>query len=385
MYIVQFSHPDFLNSQSMPRFSRMISEGMRARGHRVDEWTAKPFFFNLPFPKRFKKWLGYIDQFIVFPLQVRRRLRQLPQATLFVFSDQALGPWVPLVANRPHVIHVHDFMALRSSLGEFAQNTMHWSGRQYQALIRHGFGHGRAFISVSEKTRTDLKRFLPANAQISEVVYNGLNFPFQCMSREDCLAVLAARNLIVPESGYLLHIGGNQWYKNRLGVLEIYAAYAQRVQNPLPLWMVGAPPTNSMKIIAQHAMSKGNVQFLEGFSDTQVCAAYSAARLLIFPSLAEGFGWPIAEALTCGCPVLTTDEAPMTEVGGEAAFYLPRRPDSGGGDWAIQASKQVAEILALPLDQRQQRQMLGFKHAAQFHPQRTMNAYEKIYLQIVAT
>lgn len=385
MNIVQFVHPDFLNSQSMPRFARMIAEGMRARGHRADEWTAKPLFYNLPLPARFKKWLGYIDQFIVFPMQVRRRLRQLPPDTLFVFSDQALGPWVPLVAKRPHVIHVHDFMALRSSLGEFVQNPTGWTGRQYQAMIRRGFGHGQAFVSVSEKTRTDLHRFLPTKPRFSTVVYNGLNFPFRCMNRADYLPALSAAGLTVPASGFLLHVGGNQWYKNRLGVLEIYAAYVQQVQNPLPLWMVGAPPTDAMKAMAQSVMGKGDVQFLAGLTNEQVCAAYSAARLMIFPSLAEGFGWPIAEAMACGCPVLTTGEAPMTEVGGKAAFYIPRRPDSQAGDWAMQAGKQVAEILKLPLNEQQQRQAQGFNQVAQFDTQNTMNAYEQIYLQVIGS
>ena len=142
MHIVQFVHPDFLNSKSMPRFAQMIAEGMRARGHLVDIWTARPLAYGVPAPARLKKWLGYIDQFIFFPLLVRWRLRQLQADTLFVFGDQALGPWVPLVACRPHVIHVHDFMALRSALGEFAQNPTGWAGRQYQALIRRGFSRG---------------------------------------------------------------------------------------------------------------------------------------------------------------------------------------------------------------------------------------------------
>lgn len=384
MHIVQLTHPDFLNSQSMPRFAKMITDGMRNRGHQVVEWTAKPLFYKLPVPARFKKWLGYIDQFLVFPLQVRARLKQLPPKTLFVFGDQALGPWVPLVAHRPHVIHVHDFMALRSALGEFVQNPTGWSGRRYQAMIRRGFGHGQAFISVSEKTRADLHRFLPGKPHISEVVYNGLNFPFRRMTQPECSAALATAGLVVPASGFLLHVGGNQWYKNRIGVLEVYAAYARQVQNPLPLWMVGAPPTDAMSELAQGVVGKGKVQFLRGLTDVQVCAAYSAARLMIFPSLAEGFGWPIAEAMACGCPVLTTGEAPMTEVGGEAAFYISRRPDRAATDWAVQAGNQVANILALPLEAQQLRQALGYKQATQFDSQSTMNAYEKIYAQIVA-
>jgi len=383
MNIILFTHPHFLASQSMPRFASMIQQGMKARGHTVEVWSPDAYFYRLPVSQRFKKWLGYLDQFVVFPLQVRARLKKLTLDTLFVFSDQALGSWVPLVSKRPHVIHVHDFMALRSSLGEFVENPTGWTGRQYQAMIRRGFGRGQNFVSVSEKTCTDLQRFLPTKPRVSTVVYNGLNFPFQCMSRAEYLPALIAVGLTVPASGFLLHVGGNQWYKNRVGVLEIYAAYARQEPSPLPLWMVGAPPTDAMKTIAQSVMGKGEVRFLAGLTDEQVCAAYSAARLMIFPSLAEGFGWPIAEAMACGCPVLTTGEAPMTEVGGEAAFYIPRRPDSDPAVWAVQAGKQVAHILMLSLNKQQQCQAQGFKQAAKFDTQHTMNTYENIYRQII--
>ena len=47
-----------------------------------------------------------------------------------------------------------------------------------------------------------------------------------------------------------------------------------------------------------------------------------ALETLLFPSLAEGFGWPVAEAQACGCPVVTSNRAPMTEVGGLAATYI---------------------------------------------------------------
>ena len=381
MHIVQFVHPDFLNSQSMPRFAKMIAEGMRARGHDVDTWTASPLAYSFPAPARLKKWLGYIDQFIFFPLLVRWRLRRLAADTLFVFGDQALGPWVPLVACRPHVIHVHDFMALRSALGEFAQNPTGWAGRQYQALIRRGFSQGSYFVSVSDNTRRQLQRFLPHQPDVSEVIYNGLNYPFRRMSAAESLAELLPAGLVPPPQGFLLHVGGNEWYKNRQGVLEIYHAYAQQAQNPLPLWLVGTEPTADLKALAQRVEGKGTVRFVSGLSNKQVCAAYSAARLMVFPSLAEGFGWPIAEAMACGCPVLTTGEAPMTEVGGDAAFYIPARPAHGAQAWAEQAGARVVEILQVTLDETSSRRQLGYRQVAQFDAEQTLNAYERIYRQ----
>lgn len=367
----------------MPRFASMIVEGMKKSGHTVSVWTASPFFYNFPIHTRFKKWLGYLDQFIVFPMQVKFKLKHLPAETLFIFSDQALGPWVSLVSRRPHVIHVHDFMALRSALGEYHQNPTGWAGRQYQAMIRRGFGHGKNFISVSKKTQSDLECFLPSAPLISEVVYNGLNFPFRAMPMYESVALFPGHQVECLTNGFLIHVGGNQWYKNRVGVLELYEAYAKRVESPLPLWMVGSPPTDEMKEIVRRIDLVGSVFFLSGLSNEQVCAAYSLASLLLFPSLAEGFGWPIAEAMACGCLVITTGEAPMTEVGGEAAFYIANKSGEKPLEWAKTSANVIEQVLGLTHDERQDRREKGFTQAGKFHAQQTLKQYEHIYQQVI--
>lgn len=368
----------------MPRFARMIADAMHARGHQVEFWTAAPIACRLPVPSRLKKWLGYIDQFIFFPLQARWRLRRLPSNTLFVFSDQALGPWVPLIAKHPHVIHVHDFMALRSALGEHVQNPTNWTGRYYQSLIRRGFGKGKNFISVSENTKKDLHRFLPKTPNLSEVIYNGMNFTYRPMTQVDSKAELSTAGIDFPKTGFLLHVGGNQWYKNRYGVIEIYKAYLERTESPLPLWMIGPPPTEQMKEIVQSLDGNKDIRFITGVSNELLCAIYSSARLLIFPSLAEGFGWPIAEAMSCGCLVLTTDEAPMTEVGGSAALYIPVKQPKDAANWAKLAGERVSEILALTDDSVHELKIAGFKQAALFEADQTLDAYEHIYKQVLA-
>src|SRR5688572_11535918 len=162
----------------MPRFANMLAEGMKQRGHTVNIWSPTSTFNKLPGSAFMKKWLGYIDQFIIFPLIVRRRIKSLSPDTLFVFTDHALGPWVPLVSDRLHVIHCHDFLAQQSAAGEIPENVTGWTGRQYQQLIWRGYSKGKNFISVSLNTRSALQRFLPAPAQRSEMVYNGLNQRF---------------------------------------------------------------------------------------------------------------------------------------------------------------------------------------------------------------
>ena len=238
MNVVLFSHPVFLNSQSMTRFARMLEQAYVARGHQVQVWSPKARVYNLVPRGRLSKWAGYIDQYILFPLWVRKQLKRQSADTLFVFCDQALGPWIPLVKGRPHVVHVHDLLALRSALGLMPENPTSWTGRLYQRYIRHGFQQAKHFISISKKTRDDLHYFGQVSPVISEVVYNGLNYPYAPTLPSEAIHVLNQAGLPVKPNGMLLHVGGSQWYKNMPGVIRLYIEYAKGEVNPLPLWCI---------------------------------------------------------------------------------------------------------------------------------------------------
>ncbi len=376
------THPAFSASQSMPKFAELIISGMKSRGHDIEILSAKPVAYRLPVPLRLKKWLGYIDQFLIFPFQIRRDLKRDPIDTVYIFADQALGPWVPWIAHRAHVIHVHDFMALRSSLGEYDQNPVSFTGRIYQKIIRFGFGRGKRFISVSANSRTDLHRFLPSKPDESVVVHNGLNYPFYPMPHDEALASALEEKYILPSTGFLLHVGGNQWYKNRSGVLAIYAAYTKIVANPLPLLMMGAKPTQKLVDDADNLCSKGRVEFIIGAPTEIICAAYSTASAFIFPSIAEGFGWPIIEAMSCGCPVLTTCAAPMTEVGGEAASYLPQTSDfQTSNEWATESAHKLISVLTRSPEEKNISRTSSVTHAKKFDANIALDGYESAYIR----
>jgi glycosyltransferase involved in cell wall biosynthesis len=144
--------------------------------------------------------------------------------------------------------------------------------------------------------------------------------------------------------------------------------------------MLGQAPDQGLQQLAGE--TGGEVLFETGYSDEQVCAAYSLATVMIFPSLDEGFGWPIAEAQACGCPVITTGEAPMTEVGGDAAFYIPRMPigDSDAlGEWSRQGAAALLRIIDLTAEERASVREKGFKNAARFRSAETMEKIEGFY------
>jgi len=384
MNIVLFSHPAFMRSQSMPRFASMLEQAYLARGHQVQVWSPQARVYTLIPCCRLSKWAGYVDQYMLFPLWVHKQLKQQPADTLFVFCDQALGPWVPLVKGRPHVVHTHDLLALRSALGDAPENPTSWSGRLYQRYIRHGFRQARHFISISSKSRDDLHHFGQVSPVTSEVVYNGLNYPYAPLPAGEARQVLKQAGLPVPAEGLLLHVSGNQWYKNVPGIIRLYAHYARKQHGPLPLWLVGPYPDEKLQAALDEVPAQGEVLFFHGLDNRVLQAAYSLSRAFIFPSLAEGFGWPIIEALACGCPVITTGEPPMNEVGGPVARYLPRlRAEDDVQAWAKNGAAVLDELLSLDAADRADILAQGVAWARSFDTDAAIEGYLRVYRQVV--
>jgi glycosyltransferase involved in cell wall biosynthesis len=383
--VVLFTHPHFLPSQSMPRFARMLQTACERHGHSVQVWTPHPCIYRWVPQGRLSKWAGYVDQYLIFPLRVRQALRHEPDDTLFVFCDQALGPWVPLVKHRPHVVHAHDLLALRSALGEFPQNRTSLTGRIYQRYIRRGFSQARKFICISGRTLQDLQRVGGVPASYCEVVHNGLNQHFAPVPMPEALALIGKAGLPLPEQGLVLHVSGSQWYKNVAGVLAIYACYASDRKAPLPLWLVGVKQTEEVRAALAQVPPQGQVRFLYGIDHDLLQAVYSMARTFLFPSFAEGFGWPIVEAQACGCPVITTDDAPMNEIGGPEAIYLPRLEADGDlQGWACHGSQVLTALLEAQPQETARRRLACQAWAQRFEPSHAISRYLHIYETVLA-
>jgi glycosyltransferase involved in cell wall biosynthesis len=386
MKIILFTHPSFLGSQSMPRYANMLLQGMEERGNEVEVWSPKARFYNLPVRVSLKKWMGYIDQYLVFPLEVKSKLRNCPKDSIFVFADQALGPWVPLVKNRPNVVHCHDFLALKSAIGLIPENPTSFTGKKYQNFIRSGFSKGKHFICISKKTNEDLHEVHRGQIRSSVVCYNGLNRPFESLDPIASRSILAKKLNLELSKGYILHIGGNQYYKNRKGVLEIYETWRSDSSLKIPLIFIGVKPTDELISLQQKSAYKNDIHFISGLSDEFINAAYSGALCLLFPSLDEGFGWPIAEAMASGCLVITTGAAPMTEVGGAAAFYITKRPYRDRNEikaWEESSSKVLEKVLSLngiALEQALQQSTI---QAKKFNTANALDSIEACYKEIL--
>ncbi|MGM8363553.1 glycosyltransferase [Flavobacterium sp. ARAG 55.4] len=387
MKIILFTHPDFLAHQSMPRFARMISEGMVQKGHEVIVWSPKAFFFKLALRKPFlQKWLGYLDQYIVFPLITKLKVVGCTSDTLFVFADNALGPWIPLVHKRKHVVHCHDFLAQQSAYGSLAENKIGITGRYYQKFIHWGYSKAENFISISIKTQTDLHSFLTKSPKFSKVVYNGLNQKIEPAKNKAVIRqLLTAKFGIDLSQGYILHVGGNAFYKNKLGVLEIYDQWAQEYNTQVPLVLVGESPSPELVVFKEKSKFSKSIYFITNIDDFQLQHFYQGATVMLFPSLYEGFGWPIVEAMAAGTPVITTDENPMKEVAGNAGFYIPKKVFQAEEfiQWKAIAARELEKVMQLTPEQNRLAIEKSILRSKEFSSQGFVNAIEKIYKQIL--
>jgi glycosyltransferase involved in cell wall biosynthesis len=191
------------------------------------------------------------------------------------------------------------------------------------------------------------------------------------MTRDEALTRLD-QNGFDGRAPFFIHVGGAQWYKNKLGVLHIFDKLRRLVAHKHPLLlMVGKPLSGSL---LEHVSSNGlggTVVTLSGVSNEDLRAAYSLAEGLIFPSLQEGFGWPVLEAQACGCPVFTTGRPPMTEVGGSGAVYFD--PSDAAG---------AAKIIAGALGSREAIRQRGLKNISRFSVNQMIQGYLGAYERV---
>ena len=319
----------------MLRYADFLRRELERAGHSI-EVVHPPVFLGRLVSRTnpIFKWLGYVDKFVLFPLRLRKRSRAVDLVHVCDHSNSSYLRWT---GRTPSLITVHDLLAIRSALGDFPQNPTRRTGQWLQRWILNGLKTARYIVCVSWKTKQDLDVLTHSKAAIS-VIHHSLNWEYAPASPAAIEEVRAACGL-VPGEEYLLHVGGNQWYKNRLGVLKIMFELRkhERFQR-VKLVMAGKPWPEELRTFCRDNPFNDAIEFVTP-ANQQIRALYSGALALLFPSLEEGFGWPVLEAQACGCLVITSNRPPMTEIAGEGAIFVdPSNP--------VAAARAIAENLA---------------------------------------
>lgn len=158
---------------------------------------------------------------------------------------------------------------------------------------------------------------------------------------------------------FILAVGANEPRKRMVELAEAHRRYADRVEHPYDLVIVGdpGPMEGALRAVPGDRRLAGSV------SDAELADLYRRASLMVYPSALEGFGLPILEAMSHGCPVLCARNSSLPEVGGDAALYLERTDPAS-------FAERLAEVLSDP-EALRHRGERSREHAAAFTLART--------------
>lgn len=354
--------------ESMQRFAEVMKQELSDAGHEVQLLRPAVKLGQYPWPDKLQKWVGYADKFIIFPYVLRHAAAW---ADVIHICDHSNAMYVSDIAFKPNLITCHDLLAVRSALGEFPVNPVGFTGKLLQSWIARKLKLAKFIVCDSNATLNDCMRVLQINASCLSVVYLGLNFPYRPMSIDASNMYLDKFDISISQK-YLINIGNNSWYKNRKTVLDIFDILVNDYKRDIFLIFVGRLLTPEMNELAIEMGLENRIKQLGSVSNDDLCALYSRAEGLIFPSFEEGFGWPVLEAQASGCPVFASNRAPMTEVGGEAAVYID--PISPGSS---------AELININLDNVDGMRKRGLINAEKFSNLIMRNAYLEIYSKMI--
>ena len=220
------------------------------------------------------------------------------------------------------VVTIHDLIYIRYP------KYFHTIDRSiYNQKFRHACRVATWIHAISAQTKRDLISFFEIPEEKIKVIYQAINPLFYKVCTEEQKFSIRGKYQL-PEQ-FLLNVGTIEPRKNLVGLLQGMLS----AKTVLPLVVIGKP-TGYMRevqqLLSEHT-TELKVFFLSEVNDIELHVLYQSAVAMIYPSLFEGFGLPVAEAQASGCPVITSNNSSLPEVGGDAALYIdPQQPEEIG-------------------------------------------------------
>ncbi len=214
------------------------------------------------------------------------------------------------------VVTIHDLI-----FRQYPETYPFFDRMVYNAKFRYACQQADKVVAISKSTKTDIVHFYNIDPSRIEVIYQSCNPIYFSLQTEDNLAIVK-RKYALPDD-YILYVGSIEERKNLKSVLHGLAGLP--VDLKLPLVVVGKGKSYKQECLqlAEKLGISGQIYWFTNLqSNSDLQAFYQAARVMVYPSLFEGFGLPVAEALLSNTPVITSGISSLPEAGGPATLYV---------------------------------------------------------------
>lgn len=283
---------------------------------------------------------GHLRRLVWTQFQIPKIYQNLKSQLLFSPIPEA-----PLYTNCRFIVTAFDMIPLRFPNRLSPLTTYH---KYYTPEV---FKQAEHIICISESTANDIIQFyqIPSH-KITPILLAGDNSHFQFLN--------------LPTRNYFLYVGRQDPYKNLQRLITAFSALPHR--NDYELWLAGPYDQRYSPLLEIQTQELGIshlVKFLNYVSYDELPIIINQAIALVFPSLWEGFGLPVLEAMACGTPVITSNISSLPEVAGDAAILInPYNP-----------GEITAAMTTIINDSETRKQLVekGLKRANQFSWEKT--------------
>lgn len=264
------------------------------------------------------------------------------------------------------VVTIHDLIFKR-----FPELYKSADRKIYDRKFKYAAEVADTVIAVSQQTSNDIQELYKINSSKIKVVYQSCNPAFYKIIEDKIKNEIKSKYQLPYE--YILYIGTIEERKNLLGIIK--AICYSKIE--IPLVVIGRKTSYFDKVNEFIIANKLNKQiiFIENLSNTELPAFYQIAKAFVYPSVFEGFGIPILEALASGTPVITSEGSCFGEAAGNnSVFVNPYKHESiADGIIKVLSSKETRVNMIIE----------GRKHALKFTEDKVAENLMKVYEQIL--
>lgn len=276
---------------------------------------------------------------------------------------------IPVVSSCKTVVSILDGIIFQSP-----EKFPFWHRNYSRLLIPFSARRAARILTISEQSKRDLVKYLRVHPDKIVVTYLASAPEFRMIANSETERIRQTYDL----DKFIFTVGTLEPRKNMIRVLQ---AFAQLRAKGFPGFLVHAGPKGWLyeDILAEvnRLHLQEVVRFLGRVSTQNLVGLYNAASLFVYPSLYEGFGIPVVEAMACGCPVITSNLSSLPEVNGEAGIMV----DPYNTTQLAEAMQQVLADPALAQCMKER----GLERARLFSWERCAHTTMAVYQQVLAT
>jgi len=215
---------------------------------------------------------------------------------------------MPFVKKTKTIMTIHDLIHLK-----FSEDYTFFHKLYYEKIVKKNALKASRIITDSEYSKKDIKEWL--NTDNIKVTYMGISENFSpSLGFSDTLTNLDGEN-------FILCVANNKTHKNLKRLLYAYANIKNKYENFYKLLIISSKNSELENIVKENIL-ENDITFINNIVENELILLYSHAMFFILPSLYEGFGLPILEAMACNCPVTCSNQTSIPEIAKDAVLYF---------------------------------------------------------------